>query len=129
MSTFRSTALSLLAAVTLVSLTLALDANSHRAESLATKLRCSCGCGDILQECSHPKCESRATLKRELADAIQQGQTDQQILELIGTRHGAAILLTPPFKGFNTLLWIVPIVLTLFGFALVLVGRLRSRRQ
>jgi cytochrome c-type biogenesis protein CcmH/NrfF len=35
----------------------------------------------------------------------------------------------PPFKGFNTTLWIVPIALGLFGFAFVLFGRLRSKRQ
>lgn len=75
------------------------------------------------------KCETKRSLNIELADSIQQGQTDEQILDLIGTRHGATILLTPTFAGFNTLLWIVPIALGLFGFALVLFGRLWSKRQ
>jgi cytochrome c-type biogenesis protein CcmH/NrfF len=127
--TLRSTPLRLLAAATLVFLALALNADSPRVQSLAAKLRCSCGCGDILDECSHPKCEARASLKRELADATQQGQTDQQILEAMGARHGATILLTPAFKGFNTILWIVPIAMGLFGFAFVLWGRFRSKRQ
>ena len=129
MRTLRSTPLRLLAAATLVSLALALNADSPRVQSLAAKLRCSCGCGDILDECSHPKCEARVGLKRELADAIQQGQTDQQILEALGARHGTTILLTPPFKGFNTMLWIVPIAMGLFGFAFVLWGQFRSKRQ
>jgi cytochrome c-type biogenesis protein CcmH len=129
MRTLRSTPLRLFAVATVVSLALALDADSHRVESLAAKLRCNCGCGDILKECSHTKCETKGSLKHELADAIQQGQTDEQILELMGTRHGATILLMPPFKGFNTTLWIVPIGLGLFGFAFVLFGRLRSKRQ
>lgn len=74
------------------------------------------------------KCETKRSLNNELGDAIQQGRTDEQILHLMGTRHGATILLTPTFEGFNTLLWIVPIALGLFGFALVLFGRLRSKR-
>ena len=129
MRPLRATPLGLLAVAVLVSLALAQDADSHRVESLAAKLRCNCGCGDILKECSHTKCETKRSLKHELGDAIQQGQTDEQILELMGTRHGATILLTPPFTGFNTLLWIVPIALGLFGFAFVLFGRLRSQRR
>ena len=117
----------LLAVVMLASLALAGD--SDRVESLTTKLRCSCGCGDVLAECSHTKCTTKVSLKQELADATQHGQTDEQILELMGTRHGATILLTPAFRGFNTLLWIVPIALSLFGFVFVLFWRLRSTRQ
>ena len=119
----------LIAVVMLVSLSVALDGESHRVESLAAKLRCTCGCGEILAECSHTKCESKRSLKTELADAIQQGLTDKQITDLMGTRHGATILLTPSFNGFNTLLWIVPIAVILFGFAFVLFGRLRSNRH
>lgn len=117
----------LLAVVMLASLALAGD--SDRVESLTTKLRCSCGCGDVLAECSHTKCTTKVSLKQELADATQHGQTDEQILELMGTRHGATILLTPAFRGFNTLLWIVPIALSLFGFVFVLFWRLQSTRQ
>lgn len=124
---FNSVPLRLLAVTAIVCLALAAD--SPRVESLAGKLRCNCGCGDILKECSHTKCESRGSLKHELVDAIQLGQTDDQILERMSTRHGAAILLTPAFKGFNTLLWIVPITLSLLALAFVLWGRLRSRRQ
>ena len=123
----RTTApLRLLAVAMLACFTLAAD--SPRVESLAAKLRCNCGCGDVLKECSHTKCEARGSLKHELADAIQQGQTDEQILDLMSTRHGAAILLTPAFKGFNTLLWIVPITLSVLALGFVLLGRMRSRR-
>lgn len=119
----------LLAVAMLASLALALDDGSHRVESLAAKLLCNCGCGEVLAECSHTKCTTKVSLKHELADATQHGQTDQQILELMGTRHGATILLTPAFRGFNTLLWIVPITLSLFGFVFILFWRLRSTRQ
>lgn len=111
----------------LVSFSLALNGNSQRVESLAAKLRCTCGCGDILAECSHTKCEARNSLKHELTDAIQQGLTDERILDGMGTRHGATILLTPGFRGFNTLLWIVPVTLSFFGVVFVLFGRLRPK--
>lgn len=128
MKTQRSLRIRLLAVAMLVPLALALDGDSHRVESLSRKLLCNCGCGEVLTECSHAKCDSKGSLKHELAAAIQQGQTDEQILELMGTRHGATILLTPAFRGFNTLLWIVPIALGVSGLAFVLLRRLRSRR-
>ena len=126
--TLLSIRIRLLAVVMLVSLAVGFDGQSERVESLASRLRCNCGCEEILAECSHPKCESRGSLKRELADEIQKGQTDSQILEAMGARHGAAVLLTPAFKGFNTMLWIVPIVVSVIALAFVLFGRLRSRR-
>ena len=125
----RSIRLGLITIAMLVSVALAFDEDSHRVESLAAKLRCDCGCGDVLAECSHTKCESRGKLKLELADAVREGQTDEQILAGMSTRHGAAILLTPAFKGSNTLLWIVPIALGFLGLAFVLFGRLRSKQQ
>ena len=121
--------LSLLTFAMLASLALASGVDSPRVESLAAKLRCTCGCGDILAECSHTKCETKRSLKNELADAIQQGQNDEQILEVMGTRHGATMLLTPAFKGFNTLLWIVPVALGLLGFVVVLFSQLKSKRH
>jgi cytochrome c-type biogenesis protein CcmH/NrfF len=125
----RTQCATLLAVAMLVSLALAYDGDAHRVESLAAKLLCNCGCGDVLAECSHTKCTTKGSLKHQLADATQHGQTDEQILELMGTRHGATILLTPAFRGFNTLLWIVPITLSGFGFVFVLFSQLRSTRQ
>ena len=119
-----------LAAVALLaSLTVAMHGDSSRVDSLAGKLRCTCGCGDVLAECSHTKCETKASLKGELAAAILQGQSDEQIVDMMGARHGATILLTPAFKGFNTLLWIVPIALSVVGVTLVVFGRIWSRRR
>ena len=93
----------------LVPLALALDGDASHIRSLAAKMLCNCGCGDVLAECSHAECKARGALKEEIATAIQQGKTDEQVLEAIGARHGSTILLTPPFRGFDMLLWIVPI--------------------
>lgn len=126
---WRSIRLVLFTCSILASLALASDGDSRRVDSLAAKLRCNCGCDEILAECSHTKCETKKSLKNELADAIRQGQADEQILDLMSTRHGAMIRLTPAFKGFNTLLWIVPVALGLFGFAFVLLGRFWPKRH
>jgi cytochrome c-type biogenesis protein CcmH/NrfF len=95
--------------VVLVPIALAFDSDAPRLRSLAAKMRCNCGCGDVLAECSHPECKTREPLKQEIARALQQGKSDEQVLEAMGARHGATILLVPPFRGFDMLLWIVPI--------------------
>jgi cytochrome c-type biogenesis protein CcmH/NrfF len=95
--------------VVLVPLALAFDSDAPRVRSLAAKMRCNCGCGDVLAECSHAECKTRDPLKQEIATALQQGKSDEQVLEGMGARYGATILLTPPFRGFDMLLWIVPI--------------------
>ena len=126
---WTSVRIKLLTVVMLASLSLAFDGDSRRAESLATKLRCTCGCGEILAECSHTKCESKKSLKVELADAVGQGLTDEKVVDLMGTRHGAAILLTPSFNGFNTLLWIVPIAVIFVRFRFRPVWAARPNRH
>ena len=120
MTTTFSIRFKLMMVIVLVPLALALDTDAPRVRSLAAKMLCNCGCGDVLSECSHAECKARGPLKQEIAAAIQQGKTDDQILESLGARYGATILRTPPFRGFDMLLWIVPIggaVLALAGFA------------
>jgi len=95
--------------IALLPLALALDSNGPRVASLAAKMHCNCGCGDVLSECLHAECKARGPLKQEIAAAIEQGKTDGQILEAMRARYGATILVTPPFRGFDMLLWIVPV--------------------
>jgi len=102
----------------LVPLALALDGDARHIRSLAAKMLCNCGCGDVLSECSHAECKARGPLKQEIAADIQEGKTDEQVLEAMGARHGTTILLTPPFRGFDMLLWIVPIAGSVIAVAI-----------
>lgn len=118
---------SLLVSLSLVSLALALEADSARVQSVSTKVFCNCGCGDVLAECSHTQCRMKAALKQEIAAAIFQGNSDEEILDELGTRHGNAILVTPKFRGFNTLLWLVPLTVTLVVLGTTLLRRRPTR--
>jgi len=90
------------------------DDKSVRVESIATKMYCNCGCGEMLSECAHVQCKRKITLKREIADALSKGDSDLTVLQQMGAKYGATILATPPFRGFNILLWVWP-----FGVAAV----------
>lgn len=105
----RSIRFKVMMVVALGTLAFALDSDTPRVRSVAAKMHCNCGCGDVLSECSHVECKAKGALKQEIAAAVQQGRTDDQVLEAMGAKYGSTILLTPPFRGFDMLLWIVPI--------------------
>ena len=98
-----------LAATALASVASAVGNDAPRLHSLTTKVFCNCGCGDILAECSHMECNTRIPLKEEIASSILKGMTDDEILDALEKKYGTNILAVPSFRGFNILLWIVPI--------------------
>ena len=108
-----------LVALALASLTLAAD-NASRLHSLTSRVFCKCGCGEILSECSHPECKTRVPLNQEIASAVRNGKTDDEILGDLEKKYGATILLVPSFRGINVLLWIVPIAGGLIASAVVI---------
>ena len=105
-----------------------MEGDAARLQALTSKMLCNCGCGEVLAECSHKECKTKVGLRQEIAAEIELGKTDEKILDDMGARHGAAILLTPTFRGFNTLLWIVPIALSLVGVGVVIFLHKRSGR-
>lgn len=80
-----------------------------RVHSLTMKVFCNCGCGEVLSECSHPDCKTRAPLKQKISSLAQSGKTDDEILGEMEKEYGSTILVVPSFRGFNVLLWAVPI--------------------
>lgn len=113
---------SFLIVMLLASMALALDGDSVREQSLTKRVFCNCGCREVLAECSHAECNAREPLKREIASAILQGKSDDRILGDLGAKYGAAILVVPAFRGFDALLWVVPVAVALIAL-LVFVWR------
>jgi len=108
----------LLVAMVLASVS-AVGDDAPRLHWLTTRVFCNCGCGEILSECSHPECKTRVPLKQEIAFAVQNGKTDDEILAELEKTYGATILLVPGFRGFNVFLWIVPVAAGLTALAIL----------
>lgn len=83
--------------------------DAARVHTLATKVFCNCGCSEILAECSHPDCKTRVPLKQKISSLVQSGKTDDETLGEMEKEYGATILVVPNFRGFNILLWAVPV--------------------
>jgi len=116
-----------LAVAMLASVALAGNADSSRLKSLSRKMMCDCGCREVLDECSHKQCTRKPALQQEIAASLAGGKSDDDILKLVAAAHGSDILLTPTFNGFNTLLWIVPVMIGVIAVgAMLMVQRRRA---
>ena len=112
--------------LTLVGMGGTVSDDSARVKTIASRVHCDCGCSDILAECSHVQCPRRSALKQEIATAVHRGINDDQILNELATRYGSTILAVPAFRGFNSLLWLVPV--GTFGLAMAIAVVIWVRR-
>jgi cytochrome c-type biogenesis protein CcmH/NrfF len=109
---------------------------AERAHALSLRLKCMCGgCDDTAGTCNHsggafagPCATAQAELK-EIDQRISRGESDDLILQDFVQEYGPSVLVTPPAKGFDWLVWVMPVVLPLVAFVLVweLVRRWRRR--
>jgi cytochrome c-type biogenesis protein CcmH len=67
-------------------------------------------------------------LRREIREQLQNGATDEQVVQYMTDRYGDFIRYRPPMKASTLALWVGPIALLVGGLlVLVLVLRRRSR--
>lgn len=109
---------------------------AERAHALSLRLKCMCGgCDDTAGTCNHsggafagPCATAQAELK-EIDQRIERGESDDLILQDFVQEYGPSVLVTPPARGFDWLVWVMPIALPLFAFMLVweIVRRWRRR--
>lgn len=94
----------------------ATDAAS-RYTNLNHRLMCTCGCAEILGECNHVGCPNSTGELNELRAGIENGLSDQQILDSFVAKYGAVVLAAPTGHGFDLVAWIAPFAV--FGAALL----------
>lgn len=97
----------------------------QRARDLSQKLRCL-----VCQNQSID--DSDADLARDLRIIVRQrllaGDSDEEAIQYIVDRYGDYVLLEPPVKGINYLLWFAPAILLAAGGAGLAVAIYRRRR-
>ena len=100
------------------------EAERQRYRSLVEELRC-------------PKCQNQniadsdapiaMDLRAEIYRMLEEGQSDEQIIDFLVARYGDFVLYKPPVTGRTLLLWYGPAGLLLAGFVLLGVIVLRRR--
>ena len=92
-----------------------------RVSSISRTVKCPVCSGESVAESNAPASQE---IRRQIAEQVQQGQTDDEIRSFYAAKYGQAILLTPSASGVNVLVWILPIVALAVGIAaLVIVFR------
>jgi len=86
--------------------------SADEVNSIAENMFCPV-CENIpLDVCGTEACEM---WREEIADLLMLGFSDDEIYEYFYERHGDMVLATPPLKGFNWLMYIIPAVALIVG--------------
>jgi cytochrome c-type biogenesis protein CcmH len=64
--------------------------------------------------------EMAINMKRQVNALLARGYTRDQILDYFERSYGEFVLLKPKFRGVNTLVWILPIVVIAIGSVIVI---------
>ena len=85
-------------------------------QHIASQLKCPICQGESVAE-------SQSSLAQEMRGVIrqkiQEGESDQQIIQFFSDRYGSQIVWSPPLSGFGVLAWLVPVMLLLTGIGIV----------
>jgi len=96
-----------------------------RVLAIAEELRCLV-CQNETIAASHA--DLAVDLRKQIRIKLQQGQSQQQILDFMVERYGDFVLYRPPFMARTLLLWIGPFVLLAIA-AVVMVVNVRRRQR
>jgi cytochrome c-type biogenesis protein CcmH len=102
----------------------AVENNEARIRQLEEKLRCLVCQNQTLADSN---AELAGDLRRQVAEQVAAGKSDEQIIEYLVQRYGDFVLYDPPLRARTVLLWVGPFALFLLA-AGVLILVLRRRR-
>lgn len=92
----------------------ALSDNKPKMEDVAGKLACYCGtCPHlVVSKCG---CGTAEQIKKDVQKMIDQGMTEQQIIDSYVAQYGQTVLAAPTGSGFNLTAWLLPFMAFAFG--------------
>lgn len=91
---------------------LAQEPDYDRINDVARQMNCPTCVGINLADCRTQTCEQ---WRGQIGDLIEEGYSDQEILDYFSTRYGNRVLLEPPKSGSTLFLWIIPMVAVIAG--------------
>lgn len=89
-----------------------------RVNAISETVKCPVCAGESVLESNAP---ASVEIRRQIAEQVQQGQTNEQIRSYYAAKYGEAILLTPSASGVNALVWILPVVALAIGIAVLVI--------
>jgi cytochrome c-type biogenesis protein CcmH len=100
--------------------------NQAHIDAIAKTIRCPTCEGETVFESKAPAAEA---IRTEIARQVETGRTDDEVRAYIAQRFGDTLLVVPPSSGFQSLVWVLPVVAVVLAFAGLFVAFRRWRRQ
>lgn len=89
---------------------------ARKAEAIYWKLNCPVCAGQNVAESNSPVAKEMRALIRQM---LQEGKSEEEILQYFVDRYGEWILAVPPSRGINRLLWWLPPLVLVVGGGIV----------
>ena len=93
-----------------------------RFQVLVTELRCPKCQNQYLADSNSP---ISADLRTEIYRMLEEGSTDQEIIDFLVVRYGEFVMYRPPVKKTTLILWLAPGLLLIVGIIIITVMRRR----
>jgi cytochrome c-type biogenesis protein CcmH len=87
-----------------------------RARNISKNIRCLVCQNQSIDESSAPMAKDLRILIR---NKIKEGNKDEEIYRFLTDRYGDFILLKPPFKSKNLILWFLPLIFFILGIYVI----------
>lgn len=93
-----------------------------RVSNISRTIKCPTCSGESVAESNAPASQE---IRTDIAQRIQEGQSDDEIRAYYAGSYGQEILLTPSASGVNALVWVLPVVAlaTAVGFLVIVFRR------
>ncbi len=88
------------------------ETDAERIQRLNESFACPVCSGESVAESN---AAVSTTIRQRIADEVTAGSTDREIRDQLVQAYGVAVLLNPPADGFAALIWILPVVVAVFG--------------
>lgn len=96
------------------------------ARAITDGIICPCSCGEVLTGCT---CETGKAMRAYVDTEVKGGKTKDQIEASLVNQYGEVILGAPKAQGFNLLVWVAPVVVTVAGILIASFILVRWRRR
>jgi len=93
------------------------NGDNARFTDLGHRMMCVCGCNQILLECNHVGCTYSDKMREQLASAVQNDSSDDNVLQAFIREYGTTVLAAPTGRGFDRVAWIMPFAVLLAAIA------------
>lgn len=103
-------------------------AEKPKMKDVAGKLSCYCGtCPHlVVTDCG---CSTAEQIKQDIQKMIDQGMTEEQIIQSYVAQYGQTVLSAPPKSGFNLTAWVLPFLAFAVGGALLFTFLKRQQKE